>query len=172
MITKIIAHEVKQRFFHWTTILFFGLLIYQGFWFTKGNFDYYVNEGLLMNATSVFYKNLAGLGLFMFVIVAIVTGTSLYKDIQYKTAEWVYTLPVNEKKFYLGRFFSAYCYNVIIALGYVIGMLLVPYSGIGPDHRFGPAPLGQLLHGFVYFTIPNLFLLTSVFFFAMVTLEV
>ncbi|MEM6893481.1 MAG: hypothetical protein AAF554_07285 [Bacteroidota bacterium] len=168
MIGKIILHEVRQRFFHWTTLLFFAMLIFQGIWYTKGNFDFYVNEGLLMNAAAIFYKNLAGGGMLMIIIVAIITGTALNKDLQYKTGQWVYTLPIHEKQFFLGRFLSAYAFNVIIAFGFVIGMLLVPYSGIGPEHRFGPTPIGQLLHGFAFLTMPNLFLLTSMFFFALV----
>lgn len=58
--------------------------------------------------------------------------------------------------------------NMLIALGYVIGMLLVPYSGIGEAHRFGSAPIGQLLHGFFTPLVPNLLLLTSLVFFALV----
>ena len=49
----------------------------------------------------------------------------------------------------------------------VLGMLLVPYSGIGEADRFGPAPIGQLLHGFVFLTMTNLLLLTTLFFFAL-----
>ena len=168
MTGKIIVYEIRQRFWHWTTLLFFLILAFQGLWYTKGNFDYYVNEGLLMNASTLFYKNLAGGGMLMIIIVAIITGTSLYKDIQHKTGQWIYTMPIHEKQFYLGRFFSAFLFNVIIATGYIAGMLLTPYAGLGEAHRFGPAPIGQLFHGFLFLTVPNLFLLTSLFFFALV----
>ena len=164
MISSIIRYEVKRRLSHWTTILMVLALVFQGIWYTKGTFDYYVNEDLLMNAPAIFYKNLAGGGILMIIIVAIITGGVLYKDIEYKTSQWVYTLPINEKRFFLGRFLSAYIINVIIALGYVIGMLLVPYAGIGEAHRFGPAPILQLLQGFLILLMPNLLLLTSVIF--------
>ncbi|MEM9141535.1 MAG: hypothetical protein AAGA86_01020 [Bacteroidota bacterium] len=168
MIRKIIAYEIKQRFWHWTTLLFFLMMVFQALWYTKGTFDQYVNEGLLMNSPAVFYKNLAGGGILMIIVVAIITGTALYKDVQYKTGQWLYTFPINEKRFYLGRFFSAFFFNVLIASGYVVGMLLTPYAGLGEAHRFGPAPIGQLLHGFFFLTVPNLFTLTSIFFFALV----
>ena len=122
MIGKIVLHEVRQRFFHWTTLLFFAMLIFQGIWYKKGNFEFYVIEGLLMNAAAIFYKNLAGGGMLMIIIVAIITGTALNKDLQYKTGQWVYTLPIHEKQFFLGRFISAYAFNEIIAFGFVIGM--------------------------------------------------
>ncbi|WP_435260909.1 hypothetical protein [Tenacibaculum sp. nBUS_03] len=168
MIGKIISYEMGKRFKHWTTLLFFFIIVFQGIWYTKGAFDQFVNEGLLMNSPAVFYKCLAAGGMLMLIIIAIITGTSLFKDIQYKTAQWMYTLPIHEKSFYVGRFSTAFFYNISIAFGYVIGMLLVPYSGIGEAHRFGTAPLGQLLHGFLLYTIPNIFLLTSAFFFALV----
>ncbi|MEM9649443.1 MAG: hypothetical protein AAF969_13270 [Bacteroidota bacterium] len=168
MIGKIIAYEIKQRFWHWTTLLFFLMMVFQALWYTKGTFDQYVNEGLLMNSAAVFYKNLAGGGILMVIVVAIITGTALFKDIQYRTGQWLYTFPINEKHFYLGRFFSAFFFNIIIASGYMLGMLLAPYAGLGEAHRFGPAPIGQLLHGFFFLTVPNLFTLTSVFFFALV----
>lgn len=168
MIVKIIRYEISKRIQHWSTFLFIAIMIFQGIWYAKGSFDYYVNEGLLINSPAVFYKCLETGGMLMIIIIAIVTGSSLYKDIQYKTGQWIYTLPINEKSFYLGRFGAAFIYNICIAMGYLIGMILVPYSGIGESFRFGPTPFGQLIHGFLLFTIPNVFLLTSVFFVALV----
>ena len=164
MISSILTYELRNRFTHWTTILIVLALIFQGIWYTKGTFDYYVNEDMLMNASAIFYKNLAGGGILMIIIVAIITGGVLYKDIEHKTSQWIYTMPIKEKRFFLGRFLSAYLINVILALGYVIGMLLVPYAGIGEAHRFGPAPIWQLLQGFALLLMPNLFLLTSLIF--------
>ena len=164
MIASILQYEIKQRLGHWTTILIVFALIFQAIWYTKGTFDYYVNEDLLMNAPAIFYKNLAGGGILMIIIIAIITGGVLYKDIEHKTSQWVYTLPIKEKQFFLGRFLSAYAINVILAFSYMLGMLLVPYAGIGEAHRFGPAPILQLLQGFVMLLMPNLLLLTSVIF--------
>ncbi|MCY3998204.1 MAG: ABC transporter permease [Flavobacteriaceae bacterium] len=162
MIASIFIYELKRRLRHWTTLLFLAMLIFQGIWYTEGNFEYYVNEDLLMNSPAVFYKNLAGGGMLMMIIIAIVTGGGIYREIQYQTHHWIYTLPINEKNFFIGRFFSSYVYNVILALGYVLGMLLVPYSGIGEPSRFGPQPIGQLFHGFVVLLMPNIFLLTAI----------
>jgi hypothetical protein len=168
MIGKILFYEIRQRLFHWSTLLYYLMLVFQGIWYTKGNFDYYINEDLFINSPSVFYKNLASGGMLMIIIVAIITGTALYKDIQHKTEHWLYTLPINEKHFYLGRFLAAFLFNILLATGYIVGMVLVPYSGIGEAHQFGPLPLGQLIHGFIFLTVPNLFLLTSLFFFSLV----
>ncbi|MEM6844700.1 MAG: ABC transporter permease, partial [Bacteroidota bacterium] len=161
MIFRVFRYELKQRVLHWSTLLFYALLIFQSLWYTQGFFNFYSGEDLLMNAPIVNYINLAGGGIFMIVIIAISTGTAFYKDIQYKTIEWVYTQPINEKQFFWGRFLSTYFYNLLITFGLVIGMLLVPYVGIAEAYRFGPAPVGQLLHGFALLIMPNVFLLTS-----------
>jgi ABC-type transport system involved in multi-copper enzyme maturation permease subunit len=161
MIFNIIRFEIKSRFSQWTTLIFYLMLIFQGIWYTKGTFDYYVNEAVLMNAPAVFYKNFAANGILMIIMVAILSGTALYKDIENQTGQWAYTLPVNEKKFFLGRFFASYFINVLVALGYFLGMLLVPYAGIGTEERFGSTPIGQMVHGFLVFTVPNLFIMTS-----------
>lgn len=162
MIVKIIKFQIKERLTHWISLVFFLMLVFQGIWYTKGTFDYYVNDGVLMNAPSIFYQNFAGLGMLMVIMIVILTGGFLYKDIQHKTSGWVYTLPINEKKFFVGRFFAAYLVNIILAMGYFVGMLLVPYSGIGEAHRFGPAPIGQMLHGVLIFLLPNVLLFNSI----------
>ncbi|MEM1134422.1 MAG: hypothetical protein AAGI07_01190 [Bacteroidota bacterium] len=168
MIASIIKFELRNRYSQWITTLLYGLLIFQGIWYTKGAFDYYVNEGMLMNSPAIFYKNLAGGGILMIIIVAVITGPVLYKEKSYKTGQWMFTNPLNEKLFFVGKFLSAFLINVLIAFGYVIGMLLVPYAGIGEAHQFRDAPIGQLLQGFFVILVPNLLLLTSLIFSAIV----
>ncbi|MEM6633753.1 MAG: ABC transporter permease [Bacteroidota bacterium] len=167
MFQKIFRFEFKSRFTQGMTLLFILMMLFQGIWYTKGFYDFYGGDGMLMNAAGVFYQNLAGCGLLLVIVVAIITGPMLYKDIQYKSAGWVYSLPINDKKFFFGRFLTAFIINVVIAAFYVIGMFLVPYSGIGEAVLFGPTPFGQIIHGFFILTIPNLFLLTSICFAAL-----
>jgi hypothetical protein len=167
-ILYIISQELKERLSSWITLIFFLMLVFQGIWYTKGTFDYFVNEGVLMNAPSIFYRNFAGMGILMIIIIAITTGSVLYKDIQYKSAQWIYTLPINEKSFFVGRYLAAVLYLFIISLGYFVGMLIVPYSGIGEASRFGPTPWGQMFHGLVLFTLPNLLLYVALTFAALV----
>ena len=167
-ILSIITSELKQRLFSWVSLIFFIMLVFQAIWYTKGSFDYFANEQILMNAPSIIYRNYASMGMLMIIIIAIATGGVLYKDIQYKSAQWTYALPIKEKYFFLGRFLAAFFYLVIISTGMIVGHLLLPYSGIGEAHRFGPAPWGQLFHGWLMFTVPNLFFYVALVFFAIV----
>ncbi|MEM6376725.1 MAG: hypothetical protein AAF705_00805 [Bacteroidota bacterium] len=167
-ILSIVRSELKQRLSTWLSLIFFLMLVFQGVWYTKGSFDYFINEQVLMNSPSIFYRNFASMGMLMVIIIAIVTGGVLYKDIQYKSAGWAYSMPINEKKFFLGRFLAAFLYLIIISTGMIIGHLLVPYSGIGESHQFGPTPWGQIFHGWLLFTVPNLLFYVALVFFAVV----
>ena len=164
MIGKILRFELWARFKQPLTYLFFLMLVFQGIWYTQGNYEYYVNDATLMNGAALFYKNFAGGGILLIIILAIITGTVLYKDIQYKTAGIIYATPIDQKKFFLGRFLSAYLINVIISFGIFIGMALTPYSSIGTPEQFGPMPWVQMFHGFFILTTLNLLMLTMVCF--------
>lgn len=167
-ILSIIKNELKQRVFSWVTLIFFLMLAFQMIWYTVGSFKYFTNEGVLMNASSILYRNYAGMGMLMIIIIAITTGGVLYKEIQYKSAQWTYALPFNDKHFFIGRFLAAFLYLVILSTGMIVGHLLVPYSGIGEASRFGPVQWGPLFHGWIMFTIPNLFFYVSIVFFSIV----
>ena len=167
-VLSIIRSELRQRLFTWVSLIFFLMLVFQAIWYTKGAFDYYANENVLMNAPSIIYRNYAGMGMLMIIIIAIATGGVLYKDIQYKSAEWTYALPINDKYFFVGRFLAAFLYLVIISTGLIVGHFLLPYSGIGVAERFGSAPVGQIFHGWLMFTVPNLFVYVALVFFSIV----
>ncbi|MEM9078589.1 MAG: hypothetical protein AAGC43_16230 [Bacteroidota bacterium] len=167
-IVSIIKNELKQRIFSWITLIFFIMLAFQMIWYTDGAFKYFANEGVLMNAASILYRNYAAMGMLMIIIIAIVTGGVLYKDIRYKSAQWTYAMPISDKQFFIGRFLSAFLYLVILSTGMLLGHMLLPFSGIGEAHRFGPTQWGPLFHGWVLFTVPNLFFYTSLVFFALI----
>ncbi|MEM0939928.1 MAG: hypothetical protein AAGI25_09085 [Bacteroidota bacterium] len=167
-ILSIINSELRQRLFSWISLIFYLMLIFQIIWYTKGGFDFFANEQVLMNAPSIVYRNFAAMGMLMIIIIAIATGGVLYKDIQYKSAQWTYAMPINEKQFFVGRFLAAFIYLVIISTGMILGHVLLPYSGIGEADQFGPTPWGQMFHGWFMFTVPNLFVYVALVFFSIV----
>ena len=121
-----------------------------------------------MNGSAVVYKNLAGLGIIQVIITAMVTAPVLYKELQFKTGQWLFTTPIQEKHFFIAKFFAAWGINGLIALGGIIGLLLAPFVGIAKPHLFGDTPWVHLLFGYTVLTLPNLLLLVSVSFFAIV----
>ena len=162
MISKLISFEFKYRYTQWMTLIFILMLAFQGAWYAWGTYDFHVNDETLMNAPAIIYQCLAAGGLLLVIVVAIITGTALYKDIEYRTAENFYTLPINEKKYFLGKFLATYLINVSICLAYPLGLAVMQYTGIGQPEKFGPTPWGQILQGCILYTLPNLLFLTSV----------
>ena len=53
------------------TLLFFLMLVFQGIWYTQGSYEYYVNDATLMNGAALFYKNFAGGGILLVIIIAL-----------------------------------------------------------------------------------------------------
>ena len=162
MISKLISFEFKYRYTQWMTLIFILMLAFQGIWYAWGTYDFHVNDETLINAPAIIYQCLAPGGMLLIIVVAIITGAAVYKDIEHQTAETIYTLPMNEKKYFLGKFLAAYLINVSICLAYPLGLAIMQYTGIAPPEKFGPTPWGQLLHGFIIFTLPNLLFLTSI----------
>ena len=162
MISKLISFEFKYRYAQWMTLIFILMLAFQGVWYAWGTYDFHVNDETLMNAPAIIYQCLAAGGMLLVIVIGIITGAAIYKDIEHRTAETFYTLPINEKKYFLGKFIAAYLINVSICLAYPLGLAIMQYTGVGTPEKFGPTPWGQLLHGFILFTIPNLLFLTSI----------
>jgi len=167
-IFSIIKSELKQRLFNWVSLIFFIMLVFQAIWYTVGSFKYFANEGVLMNASSILYRTYAGMGMLMIIIIAISTGGVLYKEIRYKSAQWTYAIPIKDKHFFIGRFLAAFFYLVIISTGLIVGNLLLPYAGIADAERFGSTQWGPLFHGWLLFTVPNLFFYVAIVFFSVV----
>jgi len=168
VIPHIIRFELKYRFKSPLTYLILFILAGQGIWYAYGVYDYYTSDEALMNGAGIFYQCLAGGGMILIAIVAMISGTTLYRDIAEGSADYVYACPLDEKRFFLSHFLVAYCINILLVAAYPLGMVLIRYSGLGAAHLFGPTHWLQLLHGYLIFCLPNLFLLTAICFFCLV----
>jgi len=162
MIARILLFELRYRFTNPLTLLFVLLMAGQGVWYTFGIYKYFTSDESLVNGSGVFYQCLAVGGILVIVIVAMMTASGLNRDRSCRSAGYVYASPVNEKLFFWGHFLGAYTINCCIVLAYPIGMILVKYIGIAEPHLLGPVPLLQLAHGFLIFSMPNLFILSVI----------
>ena len=160
MITKIIRFEFLERLKNPFTYILFVILAAQGIWYNIGFYNMETNVKLFMNAPAAIYLNIACMGMLGIVISGIIAASALGKDLQAKTAEIMYASPINDKGFFVSKSISAILINIVLFIGYPLGMLLLPYIGIGAPEQFGPAPVGQMIHAFIIFTIPNLLLMT------------
>ena len=168
IIPSIFSFELKYRFTNPLTYLILLMMVGQGIWYALGVYDYYTSDEALLNGAGIFYQCLAGGGMLLVAVVAMISGTTLHRDVAVSSADYVYACPLNEKRFFLTHFLAAYSINLLVVAAYPVGMTLIRYSGLGEPHLFGPTPWLQLIHGYIIFCVPNLFLLTAVCFFCLV----
>lgn len=162
MFSKIVGFELKYRYSKWMTYIFMAMMIFQAAWYAKGTFEFYVNDAMNFNAAAMFYTSLSGGGMLMIIAIAVITGTALFKDLEYKTAETFYSYPVNDKTWFLGKFTAAYIVNLSICLSYTLGFTVLQYTGIAEPDKFGPVPWGPLFHAFLIFSVPNMLIVTAI----------
>ncbi len=168
MVGKIFPFELRTRFASPLTWIILLMMCFQGIWYALAVYDFYVHDQSFINGAGIFYICLTGGGFLLMVVIAMITGISLHRDIEERTALFLYAFPIHEKRFFLGRFFAAYAVNLLLVLAYVLGMVMMPYLGVGPADKFGPVPWLQLMHGFVLFGMTNIFILTAVSYFGLV----
>lgn len=168
MVSKIFSFELRTRFSTPLAWLMLAMMCFQGVWYALAVYDFYVHDQALINGAGIFYICLTGGGMILMIIIAMITGMSLYRDIEERTALFLYAFPIDEKRFFLGRFFGAYAINLLLVVAYMVGMIIMPYLGVGPADKFGPTPWLQLLHGYAFFVLTNIFLLTVVSYFCVV----
>nr|WP_319490219.1 hypothetical protein [uncultured Desulfobacter sp.] len=168
MISNIFSFELRYRFRHPLTYLILFMLAGQGIWYALGVYDYYTSDETLLNGAGIFYQCMAGGGMLVVAIVAMISGSTLYRDIAVGSAYYVYACPLDEKRFFLTHFITAYTINLLLVAAYPLGMVLIKYSGLGEPHQLGSTPWPELIHGYLIFCVPNLFVLTAVCFFCLV----
>ncbi|MBN2039800.1 MAG: ABC transporter permease [Spirochaetes bacterium] len=168
MLGKILPFEIKFLHKNFFTYLIYLAMMFQGIWYMKGFNDYYKSDDSLMNSAGTMYILLCTIGMILMIVFSIITGTTLYRDLKNKTDQYFYTLPVNEKKFFMSRFTASFVINIIFSLVYFAGCIISKYTGIAPPDRFGPTQWMQIIHGYLLFALPNVFILTTAAYSALV----
>jgi ABC-type transport system involved in multi-copper enzyme maturation permease subunit len=161
MVKKIMKFELLSNLKNPFTYLFFVMLLGQGIWYTLGSNNYFNNDNMFMNAPAIMYQNLAGMGILLLIVTAVISAAALTRDLESGTAAIVYPSVINEKRFFIGKIAGALGVNLLVALAYPLGMLLFPYVGFGSPDQFGPVPLGQIAQGFAVLVVPNIILLIT-----------
>jgi len=168
--TSIIRFELLYHGKKVYTLLFFLMLVFQGVWYMIGVNDLFANNSIHLNAPAIIYRNLAVMGIILFALTAIISAGALARDLETGAANIIYPAVVREKKYFLGKYIGVMVANFVVVLGYPIGILLFPFLGTSSPDQLGSMPLGQMLHGFLLLTAPNLiFLVTFAVFLVVMT---
>ncbi|RIW18578.1 hypothetical protein D0X99_02515 [Algoriphagus lacus] len=166
MFKDIFLFELKYRFSRPATWIYFALLLVVatlliGFGNTPAS------EKVFHNSPIVIANLLLLISIFGILIASAVMGVPLYRDLEHKTATFLFSYPISKFGYFMGRFWGSFLTLVFISLGALVGIylgsLLGPIFGTDPE-RYGPNSLLNYLQPWLTMLLPNLWLAGSIFF--------
>ncbi len=172
MFWRIFSFELKYRLgrpagYIYFSILFlftFTTVIYGGF---SPSEKAYANSAYSMSAIILIMT------IFSLLISSAVMGVPIYRDLEHRTHTYLFSYPIKERDYLLGRFLGSFVVLIFICLGtqfgFLFGSALGPYLGLEEAERFGPFSLSAYVIPTLIFTLPNM-LFTGAIFFALVAL--
>ena len=166
MFKDIFLFELKYRFKRPATWAYFLLLtlvpmLLIGFGNTPAS------EKVFHNAPIVIAELLLLLSIFGILIASAVMGVPLYRDLEHKTATYLFSYPITKRGYFMGRFWGSFLTLLFISSGALLGIFLG--SMLGPAFgteavRYGPNLAVNYFQPFFTLLVPNLWLAGCVFF--------
>ena len=168
---KVARFELRYHLRRPATRLFAALMVAQGVWYSSQVAQAYANDRLFINSAANAYLVLASVGVGLAVVAVLLAGQSLTKDLDHRTAPYLYAMPVSDQSFFIGRFLGTFLTVLALAVFYLIGIAAMPLvvaggvgeTGVSSGHA-GPVPVLALVQGFVELTVLQVFTLVSVAF--------
>ncbi|OXA95857.1 hypothetical protein B0A75_18485 [Flavobacterium oncorhynchi] len=164
MFKNIFLFELKQQSKRRINYVFFILFVLQGVFYIKHTSDFFSADTSFHNAPAIVYAVLAGTGYLTFILVAFFASKALGKDLDDKTASLFYTTAVSESAFFWSRYLSSFFILLALSTGYLIGILIYPYTGISPQEKLMIFDLANFFKAIFYIFLPNIFVYFSVSF--------
>ncbi|WP_026947108.1 ABC transporter permease/M1 family aminopeptidase [Algoriphagus marincola] len=166
MFKHVFVFEIKYRFSRpGTWVYFFILFIVPFLLFGFGNTP--ASEKVYHNSPINIANFLTLVSFFGILIASAIMSVPLYRDLEHKTANFLYTYPISRAAYFMGRFWGSFVVLLFISLGPILGIFLGsivgPTFGIDPL-RYGPNEIIYYLQPWLILILPNLWLGSSIFF--------
>ena len=166
MFKDIFLFELKYRFTRPATWIYF-LLLFVVALILIGTGNTPASEKVFHNAPIVIANLLLLISIFGILIASAVMGVPLYRDLEHKTATFMFSYPISKFGYFMGRFWGSFVTLLFISsgalLGVYLGSLLGPAFGTDVE-RYGPNSLVNYLQPWFTLLVPNLWLAGSLFF--------
>ena len=145
-------YQLRQPSFYLFAVLVFG----QGIWYSVLLSASYPYD----DSATTTYLILSSLGVIMAMVAVLLAGQSLTKDIEYRTAPYLFTLPITSRMHVAGRFMGTYATALLLALFYPLGVAV--YSMIfSPGNAISWLAMAD---SFIRLVAQNVFIVVSVTF--------
>jgi len=158
VIISLLRFELRYHLAQPITWLYFIAVFGQGIWYTFAIHNEFNNELLWINSSANIYMALASPGLILSIISCLLSGQAINKDISYRVTDYLYTTPILERDYFLGKFIGTLIIVYFISLAFPLGVFMVD---ILTTELMGSIQILQLIHASICQLIPNLFLIVS-----------
>lgn len=174
MLQTIFSFETKRWLKSWTFYIFLIIFGGLGFLVMAASVGYF--DSLSVTTTSITMMNspiaisgfLNSLSTLINFIVPTVIGATIYRDFKNNVHTVLFSYPFGKRDYLLGKFFSGLFVTTLITLSIALGMILATVLPFANQELLGPFNLWSYLQAFIYFVIPNIFIIGS-FTFLLVT---
>ncbi len=156
--------EIKYRLRRPETYLFFLFLLL----FSLVGVDFVfqgVELGLVKkNAPLVLAKTMAAITGLSMIIVSMVMGVPILRDVKYDIFSLVYATPLSKRSYLLGRFLGSFVVLLFIFSAMLPGMMAATFMPWANQEEYLPFQFIHYLQPFLWVVLPILFFGASVFF--------
>lgn len=172
MFKAIFSFELKQSFKKPSIYIYFGVLFLLNLiigLLVTGFFNTTRTDSIVVANSAITIANIVGssssglTGLIGNILLISILATAIQKDYEYNTHALFYTKPITKFGYFFGRFFGSFLICVLVYSGVVLGYFFGLLPGLGTDY-VGEFKAINFINPFVYFVIPNILLLGSIFF--------
>lgn len=167
MFFTILSFELKYRFSRPATYVYFALLLIAAS-ILIGSGSTPASEKVFHNSPVIIANLQLLLSLFSILIASAVMGVPIYRDLEHRTATFLFSYPISDGAYLMGRFWGSFITLIFISLGGMLGIylgsIIGPGTGWTDAARYGPNSLINYLHPWFTMVLPNLWLSGTLFF--------
>lgn len=153
--------EIIQQLRKPFTWIFLLLMVVQGVYYMHHAGEFYSADKTFANAPAILYTVMAGMGYVGFIVVAILGGAALGKDLDSRTTAILFTTGVRQSAFFWGRYTGSLLTLLMLYAGYLAGILLY---NVLPVPNLGPFSGEAFVKGILLIFLPNVLVLYSLCF--------
>jgi ABC-2 type transport system permease protein len=172
MILTIAGFEFRQRLRRISTYVYCLVFCGLGYLFTLmsggavagTSVDFGTGGKVLVNSPFALDIIIAYVTFFGVVVTAAIAGQATYQDVHHDTVEFFFTSPISKFDYLGGRFLGALAIQVAIFAGVGLGAWIGTLMPWLDPARLGPQRVAAYLQPYFTLVLPNLILLTSIFF--------
>ncbi|MGF1560528.1 MAG: ABC transporter permease/M1 family aminopeptidase [Flavobacteriaceae bacterium] len=167
MFYSIFKFELNYRFSRPATYIYFGVLVLISFLLIASG-STPASEKVYHNAPVVIAELQLLISIFGILIASAVMGVPLYRDLEHKTGNFLFSYPISKTAYFMGRFWGSFVTLAFIStgalLGIYLGSIIGPATGWTEAMRYGPNELMNYLQPWLVLVLPNLWMAGTLFF--------